>query len=321
MMKKPEAMAWIAVGAAILGYHLVNPLRLEHLLMLSGVGLAMKLARPTREFVIVFLPLILFAWFYDLLRIFSDRANEIVTIAEIRELELAIFGWLENGERVGPVEFFLEHHHPLLDLIGAPVYASHVATIIFFGVILWWRSRKAESEEDESRLARFLWGFLFLNLLGFCVQVLYPVAPPWYVELYGYAMPENGISGNPAGLARVDDLIGIDYFQGVYEQAAYVFGALPSLHVAYPVWLALHVRRPLGKALCAIYALAMAFFAVYFIHHYVVDLVAGAALSILVYALFARTPLGTMPGRVHRYFGAHFLDDRKSRYLLETLRR
>lgn len=313
-------------------YHLLNPLRLEHLLMLTGGVIAWHAAKISREFILVFLPLILFGWIYDLLRLFSERAARIVTIAEVREAELAIFGWWEDGERVGPVEFFLDRHHPFFDVLGAPIYASHVGTIIIFGVLTWWWTRRLppgteRCRADQSRLHRFLWGFLLLNLIGFTVQVLYPVAPPWYVELYGYAMPEQvlagqlqgaaAIPGNPAGLARVDALIGIDYFQGIYGQASYVFGAMPSLHVAYPLWLTLHVRSRPWKAIAALYCLAMAVYAVYYIHHYVVDLVGGAALPLLVYVLFTRTPLARAPELIHRWLVGQFLSAPRRGFLLE----
>jgi inositol phosphorylceramide synthase catalytic subunit len=320
-MGEMKWLVWAVWVMALIGYHVLNPLRAEHMGMLLGVVLAWYAARISRQFVLVFLPLILYGWCYDLLRIFAERAVRIVTIGPVREAELALFGWWRGEERVGPVEVFLEHHHPLLDLLGAPIYASHVGTIILFAALLWWRTRTGEPKRDHGRLHRFLWGFLWLNLIGFAVQVLYPVAPPWYVELYGYAMPVETIGGHPAGLGRVDELIGIDYFQGVYAQAAYVFGAMPSLHVAYPVWLLLHVRGGLWRGLVAVYAVLMAFFAVYFIHHYVVDLVAGAVLSIGMYVILARTRAGKVPVRIHETLSRWFLADDQEEFFWERMRK
>ncbi|MBA2661234.1 MAG: inositol phosphorylceramide synthase [Bradymonadaceae bacterium] len=310
----------IAAGLALvlIAYSLLNPLRLEHLLMLAALATLWFVSRVTREFVLVFSPIVAFVWIYDLLRIFSARAERAVSLSEVREAELAIFGWSADGARIGPVEFFIDRHHPVLDLIGAAWYSSHMATIIGFGLFLWWTQRRAGVVAHSVRLHRFMWGFLFVNLIGFLVQVFFPVAPPWYVEQFGYAVPEGAMLGDPGGLARVDQLIGFGYFAGIYGKAAYVFGAMPSLHVAYPVWIALNARSLAGRSAAWFYASGMAFFAVYFTHHYVLDLVAGAAFSLGAYVLLTRTALAQVPVRIHGMLRAQFLESEQPAQAIEV---
>lgn len=298
-------------GAGILlaAYALVNPLRAEHLFMLGALGVLWLFSRMTRQFVLLFLPLFLFVWLYDLLRVFSVHATHIVSIQAVHQAELALFGWMQDGVRIGPVEYFEMHHHVVLDLLGAVWYSSHILTVLSFTVFLWWSQRRsAMKPRSAGDFSRFLWGFLAINLVGFTIQVLFPVAPPWYVSEFGHAMPSPGMVGDPAGLARVDALFGSSYFAGVYGKASYVFGAMPSLHVAYPVWIALNTRSVVGRILGWSYAAAMAFFAVYLTHHYILDLLAGAGISILVYRLLKTKALVMMPLRFHLWLERQFLE-------------
>lgn len=298
-----------ALVVALLFYHLLNPLRAEHFALLALLGGLWLGGRQPREFVLVFVPIALFGAIYDTLRLFARSAVARVSIAPVRELELAIFGWNAGGTRVGPVELLRDVQIPALDVVGALWYSSHVATILVFGVYLWRSERRRVRTAGSSLLHRFTWGFLLLNLLGFVVQVLYPVAPPWYVEQFGYVRPDAQIPGDPAGLARVDAIIGFEYFQGVYGRAAYVFGAMPSLHVAYPVWIALHARPLVMRLGAWFYATMMAFFAVYFTHHYVLDLVAGALLSTTVYGVLTLPSLRGRPRAVYAWLERVFLNE------------
>ncbi len=209
---------------------------------------------------------------------------------------------------MGPVEYFEVNHNVVLDLLGALWYSTHIAVVLGFTLFLWWSQRRsAQNERPTGDLARFLWGFLALNLVGFTIQVLFPVAPPWYISEFGNVMPGPGTLGDPAGLARVDALFGGGYFAGIYGQASYVFGAMPSLHVAYPVWIALNTRSAWGRVLGWSYASAMAFFAVYLTHHYILDVLAGAAISTTVYVLFRTTALGKVPQGIYQWLAAQFL--------------
>jgi membrane-associated phospholipid phosphatase len=95
-----------------------------------------------------------------------------------------------------------------------------------------------------------------------------------------------------AGALRVDALLGTHLFQNAYGHSVEVFGALPSLHVAYPALAVLLMwdapalrwaRRP-----AVVYAILMCFAAVYLQHHYVIDVLLGVlyamAASLIVLA-------------------------------------
>ncbi len=297
-----------STGVFVATYAMINPLRLEHFLMLVALGLLWWFSRATRQFVLMLLPLFLFLWVYDLLRVFSDRAVHVVSVQAVHNAELALFGWMHAGQKIGPVEYFEMHHNVVVDLLGALWYSTHIAVVLGFTLFLWWSQRRSTLKpRPEGDLARFLWGFLAINLVGFTIQVLFPVAPPWYISEFGNVMPSLGTLGDPAGLARVDALFGGSYFAGIYGKASYVFGAMPSLHVAYPVWIALNTRSVVGRIVGWSYAAAMAFFAVYLTHHYILDLIAGAGISITLYGLFKTTRLGKVPQGIYQWLAAQFL--------------
>lgn len=310
-MKREWIAPAVLLGAVIL-YSLVNPLRTEHFAMLGGAAGFWFMSRKTRHFVLSFVPVLLFSWMYDLLRIFADSAAAKATVAGVHKLELLLFGWtFSDGVRLTPNEMLVSAHHGVLDLIGGVWYASHVGVILVLGIYLWWRHQQKGSEDVGSgvRLHRFLWGFLAMNIGMFAINLLFPVAPPWFVSEFGYAQPTVDVIGNAAGLGRIDDLLGIGYFAGVYSKSSYVYGAMPSGHTAYAVWFALHLRGGIGRTLGWLYAGIMAFFAIYLNHHYVLDVLAGTTLAVSVYLMFRSTPLRHLPCMVQSLLRRLFLKE------------
>ncbi|MBA2661232.1 MAG: inositol phosphorylceramide synthase [Bradymonadaceae bacterium] len=308
-MRKGLIAPTALIGALVL-YSLVNPLRTEHLAMLGAATGFWFMSRMTRHFVLSFVPFCLFVWMYDLLRIFADTAAAKATVAGVHQLELLLFGWTFNdGTRLTLNEIFATAHHQVIDVIGGLWYASHVGVIILLGVYLWWRHQRKGSEDEPSgvMLHRFLWGFLVLNIGMFTINLLFPVAPPWYITEYGYMPASVDVIGNPAALARLDQFLGIEYFATVYSKSAYVYGAMPSGHTAYAVWFALHMRGTGFRMAGWFYAGVMGFFAVYLNHHYLLDVMAGTTLAVSVYFLFRSTPLRRIPCAVQKLLRNRFL--------------
>jgi hypothetical protein len=168
-------------------------------------------------------------------------------------------------------EYFMSHHVAAADLAAAVPYFGFGYFAI--GYAIWLRFR------DPHKMAVFTWGFAFANWISFFVWILLPVAPPWYVHAHGCAVSLADLP-SPAGLSRVDALLGIPYFSHFYSRAASVFGALPSMHCAYPMLGLFAAWRDAGKrerALHVAYAAWMAASAVYLGHHWVIDVMAGWA--------------------------------------------
>jgi membrane-associated phospholipid phosphatase len=301
----------IAVVLALTLYGAVNPFRVEHFALVAlFIGLAVA-SRATRDLAVALVPAAIFGLVYDLLRLFADRSYHAVIVEPVYHLEQALFGWLtpEAGD-LGPVDFFREHHHIAVDLLAGFWYSTHVPAVILFGLYLWWmhwrEDGSKESKAAESRLHKFMWGYLAFNVLGFIVWIVFPVAAPWYVEQYGFLAPGEPILGDPAALGRVDQWLGYPHFSQIYEQGTYVFGAMPSLHVAPSFWIAIWARKTPLRVATWTYAAVMSFFAVYLGHHYIIDVLAGGLLAVAVYAALAHTRLGHWPERAAESIRASF---------------
>lgn len=168
-------------------------------------------------------------------------------------------------------EWFMSHHVAAADLAAAVPYFGFAYFAV--GYAVWLRFR------DPRKMHVFAWGFAFANWISFFTWILLPVAPPWYVHVHGCAVSLADLP-SPAGLTRVDALLGVPYFAHFYARAASVFGALPSMHCAYPMLGLFTAWRGASKkerALHLAYAAWMAASALYLGHHWVIDVLAGWA--------------------------------------------
>jgi membrane-associated phospholipid phosphatase len=117
-------------------------------------------------------------------------------------------------------------------------------------------------------------------------ELTFPAAPPWYVDQYGLGPAHLEAVASAAGAARFDAFFGIHYFASFYARSKDVFGAMPSLHVAYPVVVVLavwNVRPRWVRVLAVAWAALIAFAAVYLNHHYVIDVIAGVIAAGIAY--------------------------------------
>jgi membrane-associated phospholipid phosphatase len=125
-------------------------------------------------------------------------------------------------------------------------------------------------------------------MIGMTCELLFPTAPPWYVAQYGLGPAHMDAVASAAGTARFDAIFGIHYFASFYARSKDVFGAMPSLHVAYPtvVMLAVwNVRPRWVRVFAASFVALMAFAAVYLNHHYVLDVLAGLLTAVVAYGI------------------------------------
>lgn len=117
-----------------------------------------------------------------------------------------------------------------------------------------------------------------VNLVGLAVFLLYPVAPPRLLPGAGFV-----------------DIVAASHTWGSWEtgggvaERANAFASMPSLHIAWAVWVALTVmsmtsRRPL-RALGWAHVAMTAVVVVVTGNHYVIDIAAGAASAAFAWAL------------------------------------
>lgn len=123
---------------------------------------------------------------------------------------------------------------------------------------------------------------VLINLAALAVFWVYPVAPPRLLPGAGFSdvVADSGTWGAwEAG--------------GAVADRANEFGSMPSLHLAWATWVALAVWRMTGKAWLRAVALGhVALTAAVVVltgNHYVIDLVAGAALAGACWLAVARS--------------------------------
>jgi membrane-associated phospholipid phosphatase len=255
--------------------HATVGLRPEHLALFALLLALTWAGAGPRRFLAAHVPFALAGLIYDLSRlVFSRRSS--VHVGDLWAAERAVFGLDTEAGRVALIDLVSSRSHPALDLLCGAVYLLYIAQVFVTTTFLFFR--------DAPRATRLAWGFVAANLIGWTVWLIFPAAPPWYVDHYGLGPVVLTAASDPAGASRFDALVGAPIFASYYARSANVFGAMPSLHVAYATLPAL-VAWPTGvrwlRALTVSWALMMAFTAVYFRHHYILDVLAGVAVAAL----------------------------------------
>lgn len=223
----------------------------------------------TRRFLGVFWPFIATGALYESLRYYLAA----VTAGRIHVAELYRFdrAWFGTGTHTLN-EVFASHHWIVADLAAGFAYLIYVAEYLALAMLVFFAG-------NMTRAHTFARGFLLVNAMGFVTYLVYPAAPPWYVAAHGFGPPLIGSAPSPGAAARFDTLLGTEVFEDMYRHSVDVFGAIPSLHAAYPVMAAILAfrTRELGWARwpAAGYAALMCFSAVYLQHHYVIDVLLG----------------------------------------------
>ncbi|MCC7386532.1 MAG: phosphatase PAP2 family protein [Deltaproteobacteria bacterium] len=264
-------------------------LRVDHLLIdAASIGL-FYIGPKSARFAQLLLPIWLVGFIYELQPLLLPLRGS-VHVEDLYRAELAWFGVESGGERLTPPQLLGRHLSAPLDLLCGVTYLLYlVETFVFAGLLYF---------KDQERMSTLTLSFLAVNLAGICTYLLYPAAPPWYVDSYGLGPAVLDAAPSAARAARFDALVGVNVFASFYSRNANIFGAVPSLHCAYPM-LVLLCSRPLGKgavAFAAVFAALVGFSAVYLNHHYVIDVVLG-----VLYALGTFAAVRT----VRRYLSAH----------------
>jgi inositol phosphorylceramide synthase catalytic subunit len=241
------------------------------------------------------LPLILVGVLYESMTLLraAGLSPAFVHLCDLRARELSLFGVSMHGKRVTVHDWFQAHPSALLDMLCAVPYGSFIFVCIAFGA--WLCAR------DYERMLRFGWSFFALNVAGLVTYQLYPAAPPWYYHAHGCYLDLQAVASEGPNLARVDAHLGIPYFAEMYRRSSDVFGAMPSLHVAYPLLVVLEgwaVLRVPWRAASVGFFLLMCFAAVYLDHHWVLDVLAGAAYGLCVVG--AARSIAWLRSSVHR---------------------
>jgi len=279
----PAALGMVAGHLALVT--LSVGLRADHVLVgavLVGLAALGRRSDRVRGSALVLLPFWLTGVAYEAVHLLLPWRGAI-HVGDLQAAELHLFGVEGADGGLQTISAALQGYtHPALDVLTGAAYIAYL--LVPAGLVLAWVWRR-----DGARASRVAWAFLAVNLVGFAIQLRWPAAPPWYVDQYGLGPAVLDAAPSAAGAARFDAALGISYFAGFYSRNVNVFGAMPSLHAAYPVLAAIASYRlgPRWFVPTAAFAVLVGFSALYLNHHYLLDVLAGATLAALVYALVA----------------------------------
>ncbi|MDQ6815040.1 MAG: phosphatase PAP2 family protein [Bacteroidota bacterium] len=268
---------YLVLSKILIGY------KPEQLVLVVIFNLLYYLSFGTRKFITGFSIFIIFWIVFDYMKAFPNYRYNTVHIESLYNAEKSLFGFRFNGQLLTPNEFWRQNSYTSLDILCGIFYLCWVPVPLVFAAYLFF-ARKRE------QFLYFALTFLLVNLIGFVGYYIYPAAPPWYVQMYGFTFNAH-TPGNTAGLHRFDDFFQAGIFNALYAKSSNVFAAMPSLHSAYNLivlYYGMKNRLGLINIFFAVVAAGIWFAAVYSSHHYVLDVLAGIACAIIGIFVFTK---------------------------------
>ena len=172
-------------------------------------------------------------------------------------------------------------HDQLLAVVTAAAYASHYYFPVLLGLYVWWYHR-------ENGFFDLIYGYLTVLALATVVFVLAPTAPPWLASERGLLPALHDVVKMGLLDMHLDTLANHKGDPNLYLTRA----AFPSVHAAWPMISLLVVLRyrmsRIVAMLVVVQMLSVWFAIVYSGEHYLIDVIAGAALAAATVPLVAR---------------------------------
>jgi membrane-associated phospholipid phosphatase len=215
---------------------------------------------------------------YDYSRGLASRIGMPLHVGDIAWVDEHMFGVLPT---VWLQDHFLHAGDPRWwDGVATLVYSTHFFATPVMAAILWIRAREL--------WISFVSRIIVLSLAGLVTYVFFPAAPPWYAAREGVIDPV--IRSSSRGWLWLH----INHAGNLVQQgqlASNPVAAMPSLHTAFALTIALFVLRKLTTRLrwaVLAYPVLMAISLVYMGEHYVVDVLAGIIYAIVVDQIMTR---------------------------------
>jgi membrane-associated phospholipid phosphatase len=212
-----------------------------------------------------------------------------VNYAEPLNLEKSLFGIIPSAYL--QEHLFTEGQISPIDIISVLAYCMHFLIPFGFACLVWFK--------DRGLYKKYAATFLLLTYTSLITFLLYPAAPPWMASLAGYTSGIRKIYDETSRVLHLVLLPTIYYWLNANEVAA-----MPSLHAAYPLLVAIFSTKIWKRWgwLVFIYPILTAFSLVYLGEHYGIDVIAGFAYVLaslfIVDAIFKREKSkGNNPGR------------------------
>ena len=233
---------------------------------------ALRVIRGVARFLWDWLPMFIVLFAYDAIHnLLGPVLPPSHTLPQIH-FEQALFGATVPTIRMQRALYTQSHPH-WWDFAALAVYTSHFIALVVIALVLWSRSR--------ARYLRFMTWFVGLTTVGFITYAVYPAVPPWLASLHGDLVPTHRV------VRELWDYLGFPTIAGLFSGAnttANDIAAIPSLHAAYPLMIALFFWKRSGllvRTVLALYTVIMAITLVYTAEHYVLDIALGWLVVVL----------------------------------------
>ena len=230
-----------------------------------------------RLFVRDWLPFLFIFLAWEAMRGYADNLGAPVHSDAVIAIERTIsFGIVPTVELQRL--FHRADHANALDIATSLIYAAHFVFPLAVAFLFWLR--------DRPLYYRFVATLMLMALAGFLFYLFVPVAPPRFAGRYGEDLHVADVIADT--LHNLGLRTGADWIYGNLNPNDNA--AFPSLHAAFPLLALLFIRERsrLGSWFVAAWTLCVWFSIVYLGHHYVVDVIGGAALALLAYWIVIR---------------------------------
>lgn len=253
----------------------------EHMIIVGIITVMALVNTRTKSFLIAVLPGVAIGFGNEVVRYLRPvfLLPERVLGCDLRALELSLFSF---GGQWTMSDYFDTHHSPFFDVFFAIPYTAFWMVAVGYAIFLFFHNR--------ALMQRYLWLLALVYTVTFFFWTVFPAAPPWYLQAYGCTI-DIDVLPSAAGLARIDAMFGITYFESFYSRAPTVFGALPSMHCAFPVVGLLAAWRSAGwpeRVLHLTYSVWMLAGSIYLLHHWLLDGLLGIAIVVVSHIVLTR---------------------------------
>ena len=162
-----------------------------------------------------------------------------------------------------PFNAWLVHHDAVADALAGYYFVMHLGMTSLTLVVLWAHGRRYRWHRDA---------LLLMSVIGLAVYWLYPVAPPRLL---------------PGFHDTVRHVLPAAY--NLEASRANVYAAVPSLHLAWAVWVGVTLwsmsRRTWVRAVAVLHPALTTVTVLATGNHYVADVISGVALVVVAYPL------------------------------------
>jgi membrane-associated phospholipid phosphatase len=265
-------LAWITVDYGVPTARIALALIIMVGLGLTSIGRGW---RSALQVVIDWLPFTAVLLLYDRTRGVADGLGISLHEQDILDAEKWLLGGTEPTLWLQQQLYDAAHVH-WYDALVTLVYTSHFLATPVLAAVLWLR--------DRTLWLSYISRVIVLAVAGLLTYCLFPEAPPWMAARDGLTEPVARLSARGWIWLHAGNLN--DLLARAQEEGANPVAAMPSLHVAFAVLVAVTIGarlRSRWRWLLVLYPVAMGFTLVYTGEHYVTDLALGAGVALAIH--------------------------------------